>query len=158
MACRAAVRGLHDASRPLAVVFPATGLAVASGGVEPTHSFFVRVYETLSMHAHDRAANSFLRAQAIVRRADNGAAAPFVKVPVQRKSKTHAHVKHRSHARASRPRRHPASAAGAASSARAAATAAPAGASQAPRPSAASVGPPRGGGTSASNEFEFEGP
>ena len=54
MACRAAVRGLHDASRPLAVVFPATGLAVASGGVEPTHSFFVRVYETLSMHAECR--------------------------------------------------------------------------------------------------------
>jgi RNA polymerase sigma factor (sigma-70 family) len=66
LACRAAVRGLHDASRPLSVVFPASGLVVAGGGAEQTHSFFVRVYETLTMHAHERAANSFLRAQAIV--------------------------------------------------------------------------------------------
>jgi hypothetical protein len=66
LACRAAVRGLHDASRPLAVVFPATGVVVASGGAEHAHSLFVRVYETLTMHAHERAANSFLRAQAIV--------------------------------------------------------------------------------------------
>jgi len=66
LACRAAVRGLHDASRPLRVVFPATGLVVASGGVEQANGLFVRVYETLTMHAHERAANSFLRAQAIV--------------------------------------------------------------------------------------------
>ena len=66
LACRAAVCGLHDASRPLTVVFPAARLAGASGGVEQTHSFFVRVYETFTMHAHERAANSFLRAQAIV--------------------------------------------------------------------------------------------
>jgi RNA polymerase sigma factor (sigma-70 family) len=66
LACRAAVRGLHDASGPLAVVFPATGLVVANGGVEHTGSFFVRVYETLTMHVHERAANSFVRAQAIV--------------------------------------------------------------------------------------------
>ena len=66
LACRAAVRGLHDASRPLTVVFPATGLVVASGGVEQANGLFVRVYETVSMHAHERAANSFLRAQAIV--------------------------------------------------------------------------------------------
>jgi RNA polymerase sigma factor (sigma-70 family) len=66
LACRAAVRGLHDASRPLTVVFPATGLVVASGGVEQANGLFVRVYETLTMHAHERAANSFLRAQAIV--------------------------------------------------------------------------------------------
>ena len=65
LACRAAVRGLHDASRPLAVVFPATGLVVASGGVQHTGSFFVRVYETVSLHLHERAANSFLRAQAV---------------------------------------------------------------------------------------------
>jgi RNA polymerase sigma factor (sigma-70 family) len=65
LACRAAVRGLHDASRPLAVVFPATGLVVAHGGVEHTGSFFVRVYETVSLHLHERAANSFLRAQAV---------------------------------------------------------------------------------------------
>jgi hypothetical protein len=64
--CRAAVRGLHDASRPLAVVFPAAGLAVASAGAEHAGSFFMRVYETVTMHLHERAANSFLRAQAIV--------------------------------------------------------------------------------------------
>jgi putative zinc finger protein len=66
LACRASVRGLHEASRPLSVVFPAAGLAVASGGAEHTGSFFVRVYETVSMHLHERTANSFLRAQAIV--------------------------------------------------------------------------------------------
>jgi RNA polymerase sigma factor (sigma-70 family) len=66
LACRAAVRGLRDASRPLTVVFPAAGLAVASGGVEQANGLFVRVYETLSMHVHERTANSFLRAQAIV--------------------------------------------------------------------------------------------
>jgi RNA polymerase sigma factor (sigma-70 family) len=66
LACRAAARGLHDAARPLSVVFPATGLAVASGGAEQANSFFMRVYETLSMHLHERTANSFLRAQAIV--------------------------------------------------------------------------------------------
>jgi RNA polymerase sigma factor (sigma-70 family) len=66
LACRAAVRGLHDASRPLTVVFPVGGLMVAGGGAEQAHSLFVRVYETVSMHAHERAANSFLRAQAIV--------------------------------------------------------------------------------------------
>ena len=65
VACRAAVRGLHDASRPLAVVFPASGLVIANGGVEHTGSFFVRVYETVSLHLHERAANSFLRAQAV---------------------------------------------------------------------------------------------
>ena len=66
LACRAAVRGLHDASRPLTVVFPVTGLVVASGGVEHANGLFVRVYETLTMHVHERTANSFLRAQAIV--------------------------------------------------------------------------------------------
>jgi hypothetical protein len=66
VACRAAVRGLHDASRPLTVVFPAMGLVVAGGGTEQAHGLFVRVYETLAMHVHERTANSFLRAQAIV--------------------------------------------------------------------------------------------
>ncbi|MEN3280736.1 MAG: hypothetical protein V7607_1876 [Solirubrobacteraceae bacterium] len=66
LACRAAVRGLHDASRPLTVVFPVGGLVVAAGGAEQANSLFVRVYETVAMHAHERAANSFLRAQAIV--------------------------------------------------------------------------------------------
>lgn len=35
-ACRASVRGLHEASQPLSVVFPAVGLAAASGGAEQT--------------------------------------------------------------------------------------------------------------------------
>ena len=65
LSCRATVRGLHDASQPLTVVFPATALVVAHGGVEHTGSFFVRVYETVSLHLHERAANSFLRAQAV---------------------------------------------------------------------------------------------
>ena len=65
LACRAAVRGLHDASRPLAVVFPATGAVLANGGIEHTGSFFVRVYETVTLNLHERAANSFLRAQAV---------------------------------------------------------------------------------------------
>lgn len=65
LACRAVVRGLHDASRPLAVVFPATGAVLANGGIEHTGSFFVRVYETVSLSLHERAANSFLRAQAV---------------------------------------------------------------------------------------------
>jgi RNA polymerase sigma factor (sigma-70 family) len=66
LSCRAAVRGLHDASRPLTVVFPAASLVVAGAGAEHTGSFFVRVYETVSLHLHERAANSFLRAQAVV--------------------------------------------------------------------------------------------
>ena len=66
LACRAAVRSLHDAGPPLTVVFPAAGLVVASGGAEHTGSFFVRVYETVTMHLHERAANSFLRVQAVV--------------------------------------------------------------------------------------------
>jgi RNA polymerase sigma factor (sigma-70 family) len=65
LACRATVRGLHDASQPLTVVFPASALVVTNGGVEHTGSFFVRVYETVSLHLHERAANSFLRAQAV---------------------------------------------------------------------------------------------
>jgi RNA polymerase sigma factor (sigma-70 family) len=67
LSCRAAMRGLHDASRPLTVVFPSAGLAVAAGGgAEQAHGLFARVYETVTMHMHERAANSFLRAQAIV--------------------------------------------------------------------------------------------
>ena len=65
LACRAAVRGLHDASRPLTVVLPAAGM-VAAGGAEHTSGVFVRVYETLTMHLNERAANSLLRAQAVV--------------------------------------------------------------------------------------------
>ncbi|MEA2254830.1 MAG: hypothetical protein QOG35_875 [Solirubrobacteraceae bacterium] len=77
LACRAAVRGLHDASRPLTVVLPAVGLAVAAGGAEPSGSFFLRVYETVTMHLHERTANAFLRAQAIV---DTAAAAKMAAV------------------------------------------------------------------------------
>ena len=65
LACRATIRGLHDASQPLTVVFPASAVVMANGGVEHTASFFVRVYETVSLHLHERAANSFLRAQAV---------------------------------------------------------------------------------------------
>jgi hypothetical protein len=66
LSCRAAVRGLHDASQPLTIVFPAAAMVAANGGAEHTGSFFVRVYETVTMSMHERAANSFLRAQAIV--------------------------------------------------------------------------------------------
>src|SRR5215211_1847005 len=48
LACRAAVRGLHEASRPLTVVFPAAGLAVAGGGAEQTSSFFVNAAMVMS--------------------------------------------------------------------------------------------------------------
>jgi hypothetical protein len=201
LACRAAVRGLHDASRPLTVVFPATGLVVASGGVEQANGLFVRVYETLAMNVHERAANSFVRAQAIVdtvtagkmaaaaasaaalagggvavegvfraspvtpqaivRRADNGASTAFVKQPAQR-SKTHAHVKARSHARASTPRRHQVTAPTGAGVSRGAAPTPHASPSPArvtaPRASAAAAGSPGRAGTSASSEFGFEGP
>ena len=47
-------------------------LGVANGGVEHAGSFFVRVYETVSLHLHERAANSFLRAQAVVRHRHGG--------------------------------------------------------------------------------------
>jgi hypothetical protein len=60
------VRGLHDASRPLTVVLPGVGLVAAAGGAAHTGSFFMRVYETVTMHLHERTANSLLRAQAIV--------------------------------------------------------------------------------------------
>ena len=66
LGCRSTVRGLHDASRPLAMVFPAMGLAVVGGGAEQAHGLFVRVYEAVTMHLQERAASSFLRAQAIV--------------------------------------------------------------------------------------------
>jgi RNA polymerase sigma factor (sigma-70 family) len=198
LACRAAVRGLHDAARPLTVVFPASGLVVAGGGAEQAHGLFVRVYETLTMHAHERAANSFLRAQAIVdtvtaskmaaaaasaaalagggvavegvlggapatpqalvRRADNGLATAFVKQPV----KTRTHAKHRSHTRASTPRRHPWSKPASATTSRAAVTTVQQTASPSPatsqRASAASASSSRGSGASATSEFGFEGP
>jgi hypothetical protein len=39
---------------------------LAGAGAQQTGSLFARVYETVSLHLHERAANSFLRAQAIV--------------------------------------------------------------------------------------------
>jgi hypothetical protein len=39
---------------------------VSGGGVEQAHGLFHRVYETVAIHLHERAASSFLRAQAIV--------------------------------------------------------------------------------------------
>ena len=42
------MRGLHEASRPLTVVFPAAGLAVAGGGAEQTSSFFVNAAMVMS--------------------------------------------------------------------------------------------------------------
>jgi putative zinc finger protein len=235
LACRAAVRGLHDASRPLSVVFPAAGLAVAGGGSEQAQGLFVRVYETVAMHLHERAASSLLRAQAIVdtatagkmaaasasaaalagggvavegvlssaptgtpeaivRRVDKGRATP----PARTRAKTQKHAKVGSHAGASNPGEvsangaaagvgseaagsHGATAgatAGAAGSSRDAGSAsstgvtasrgrsAPASAggsgsaakrSTTPRASAAAAGEVRGGGTSATSEFGFEG-
>jgi hypothetical protein len=50
---------------PAGVVFPA-GLVVGGAGVEHAGGFFVRVYETVTMHLHERAANLFLRAQAVI--------------------------------------------------------------------------------------------
>jgi len=194
-ACRAVVRGLHESAQPLTVVFPAAAVA-AAGGAEQASGFFVRVYETVTLSLHERAANSFLRAQAIVdtvtagkmaaaaasaaalagggvavegvlggappatpqalvRRADHGAATAFVKAPVR----TRTHVKHRSHARATRPRHHQKPASAAAATVRASVTttqqaSAPATAATAPRATAASTG----AGHSASGEFGFEGP
>jgi RNA polymerase sigma factor (sigma-70 family) len=65
LACRAAVRGLHEASTPLTVVLPAVALA-AGEGAEHTSGLFVRVYETVTMQFHERAAHSLMRAQAII--------------------------------------------------------------------------------------------
>jgi hypothetical protein len=158
LAWRAAVRGLHDASRPLTVVFPAAGLAVASGGAEQANGLFVRVYETLSMHVHERTANSFLRAQAIVRRIDNGASAALVKQPAQREVKTRTHAKPRSHARSSAARRRQAASRSAVSPASAPRASASPPAASTPRATVASQGSARAAGTSASSEFGFEGP
>jgi hypothetical protein len=199
VACRAAVRGLHDASRPLAVVFPVAGLTVGSAGAEHASGFFVRGYETLSMHPHERTANAFLRTQAIVdtvtagkmaaaaasaaalagggvavegvfsaspatpqaivRRADNGASAAFVKAPA---AKAFSHARRRSHARASTSRRQRVAKRGAPTASRGAATSLRGGSALAtapvPRASAASTGSAHAVASSASSEFGFEGP
>jgi hypothetical protein len=41
-------------------------MIAAGGGAEQTSGLFVRVYETLTVHLNERAANSLLRAQAII--------------------------------------------------------------------------------------------
>ena len=66
LACKASVRGLHEAAHPLAVVLPATGMATAGAGADHAGSFFFRVYEAVSLHLHERTASSVMRAQAIV--------------------------------------------------------------------------------------------
>jgi RNA polymerase sigma factor (sigma-70 family) len=71
-ACRATLRGLHETAEPLTVVFPAAGAVAATGGIDHAGSFFVRVYETVTMHLNERAANSLLRAQAIIDTATAG--------------------------------------------------------------------------------------
>jgi hypothetical protein len=118
---------------------------VAGGGAEQAHGLFVRVYETLTMHAHERAANSFLRAQAIV------------KEPV--KARTHA--KHRSHTHASTPRRHSRPKPAVATTSRASVATVQRTASPSPatnqRASVASASASRSAGTSATSEFGFEG-
>ncbi|MEN3285571.1 MAG: hypothetical protein V7607_6711, partial [Solirubrobacteraceae bacterium] len=146
LACRAAVRGLHDASRPLSVVFPVGGLIVAAGGS-------VAVQGVLSAAP--------VTPQALVRRADNGLATTFVKSPTPN-AKTHMHVKPRSHGRASEPRDHRRIATSAAATSQPAAKAASAAASPpaatTPQASAASASSPRRSAGSASSEFGFEGP
>ena len=141
LACRAAVRGLHDASRPLSVVFPAAGLVVA--GAEQRGN------------THERAANSFLHAQAIIRRADNGASTTFVKKPLQR---THAHANPKSHARPATPRRRQVASRPAVSRTSVARASASPPAASTPRATVASTGSARAAGTPASSEFGFEGP
>jgi RNA polymerase sigma factor (sigma-70 family) len=65
-ACRATLRGLHETAEPLSIVLPAAGVVAAADGAEHATSFFVRVYETVTMHLGERAANSILRAQAVI--------------------------------------------------------------------------------------------
>jgi RNA polymerase sigma factor (sigma-70 family) len=68
--CRAAVRELHDSSRPLALVLPVAGLA---GGGDPAASVlgralhgFTRALESLAHGVHERAASLAIRGQALV--------------------------------------------------------------------------------------------
>ena len=46
--CRAAVRELHRAQTPLAVVFPIAAVAIAADHAEPAGQVFVRVFESVS--------------------------------------------------------------------------------------------------------------
>jgi hypothetical protein len=50
--------------QPLTVVFPASALVVANGGVEYAGSSSC-AWPDHPLHLHERAANSFLRAQAV---------------------------------------------------------------------------------------------
>ena len=66
--CRAVVRELHRAGEPLRVVLPMVPLAVLGGGVHPAPSGhgLVRLYETISTWAGERAATGILRSQAML--------------------------------------------------------------------------------------------
>jgi RNA polymerase sigma factor (sigma-70 family) len=65
LACKATIRHLHGSSSALTVVFPVAGLVVADVA-EPASHFAVRLYEALVVGANERAANSVLRAQAVL--------------------------------------------------------------------------------------------
>ncbi len=66
--CRAVVRELHRAGEPLRVVLPMVPLAVLGSGAHPTPSGhgLVRLYETISTWAGERAATGILRSQAML--------------------------------------------------------------------------------------------
>jgi hypothetical protein len=65
-ACRAAVRELHRAQGPLAIVFPALAVAVTAEQTEPAGQLFVRVFESVSNWLNERAAASLMRAQIVI--------------------------------------------------------------------------------------------
>ena len=66
--CRAVVRELHRAGAPLRVVLPIVPLAALAGPVQPQPSGHgvLRVYETISTWAGERAATGILRSQAMI--------------------------------------------------------------------------------------------
>ena len=74
-ACKATVRELRRSSAPLAAVFPATGLVVAHGPAEQAGGLLGRLAEWVVATAHDRAATSLMRVQAVLDTATAGKAA-----------------------------------------------------------------------------------
>ena len=66
--CRAVVRELHRAGAPLRVVLPVVPLAVLAGPAapQPTGHGVIRLYETISAWATERAATGILRSQAMI--------------------------------------------------------------------------------------------
>jgi hypothetical protein len=64
--CRATLRALQDSGRPLAALLP-VGLIAPDGGLSDQVSHAVmRAYEALAGGMHERAINSFTKAQAVV--------------------------------------------------------------------------------------------